>query len=551
MSKFNKLGTRAVATQPGTTIATTSTHEGGAAYTRDTQTELMLLAVANMVGEDTFYETAADRDARFNTLVRKCAVEDGQWMLNFITWLRDKANMRSASVVAACEAVHARLTEGDLETGRKTVTGGFNDAGLNRQMISAACLRADEPGEIVAYWTSHFGRRIPWPVKRGLSDAVARLYSGKSTIKYDSKNNEVRFGDVIELSHAKFDPDKPWQADLYKYLLDVRHSPRTAVAPESNKTLTAYKKLMAMPVGDRRKWLEGAWQRGEGEQVIQQLKEAGFTWEVMAGWLNGPMDRIAWEAIIPSMGAFALVRNLRNFDEQSVNDDMAKFVCEQISDPENVRKSRMFPYRMLKAYGEAPSVRWAWALQKALDASCSEMPALKGKTLVLVDTSGSMTGRVSRNSTISYIEVGALIGVSLAAKGNDVDLFGFADGQFRHPLKKGGSVLKQTEEFCKRSGEVGHGTETYAAIRATFQKGVHKRVVIVSDEQAFHDYRGSVSDAVPADVPMFGINPSGYAPSSIDLSKPGRYTIGGFSDAMFTVMALLADGKSVGWPWEH
>lgn len=550
MAKFNKPGVRALATQPGTTIGTTLTHEGGQAYTRDNQSELLLLAVNNMVGEDTFYEKAEVRDARFAELCRTCAVDDGQWMLSFVTWLRGEANMRSASVVAACEAVHARLEglRADLDSCMPTT---FQEKDVNRLIIDAACQRADEPGEILAYWTAKWGRKLPMSVKRGLSDACRRLYSGKTTIKYNSQKSGVQFGDVVQLAHTKHDPEKPWQNDLYRYLLDLRRHPDTAVAPDSNKTLTNYRKLMEIPVKDRRKLLEDASRSDEDLAGSRILGEAGMTWEVLAGWLQGPMDRIAWEAIIPNMGAMALVRNLRNFDEQCVNDDMAKFVGEKISDKENIRKSKMFPYRMLQAYGEAPSNRWAWALDKALDASCQNIPAMQGKTLVLVDTSGSMTSRVSRNSSIACMEVGALIGVALAAKGNDVDLWGFADGQFHFPLKKGGSVLKQTEAFCKKAGSVGHGTETFAAITATFKPGVHKRVVIVTDGQAFHDYRGSVSDAVPKDVPMFGYTLGGYDKTTIDTSKPNRYEVGGFSNAMFTVMATLASGKSAGWPWDN
>lgn len=582
MAKFNKPGVRALATQPGTTIGTTLTHEGGQAYTRDTQSELLLLAVNNMVGEDTFYEKAQARDDRYANLCRTCAVDDGQWMLSFVTWLRGSANMRSASVVAACEAVHARLEglRADLDSCMPTT---FQEKDINRQIIDAACVRADEPGEILAYWTAKWGRKLPMPVKRGLSDACARLYTGKTTIKYNSQKSGVQFGDVVQLAHAKPNAQIPEdlldrlpegkleemtradveayrqayrrdrtaaQGDLFKYCIDVRRHPDTAVAPESNKTLTNYRKLMEIPAKDRRAWLLKGYPLESGG-VAQDLQEAGMTWEALAGWLQGPMDRIAWEAIIPSMGAMALVRNLRNFDEQGVNDDMAKFVCEQISDPENIRKSRMFPYRMLQAYGEAPSNRWAWALDKALDASCQNIPKLSGKTLVLVDTSGSMTSRVSAKSSIACMEVGALIGVALAARGNDVDLWGFATGQFHFPLKKGGSVLKQTEAFCKLAGSVGHGTETVDAVRAAFQPGKHKRVVIVTDGQAFYSSRGSVSDVVPKDVPLFGYTLGGYSRSSIDTSKPNRYEIGGFSDAMFTVLGMLADGKSVGWPWEQ
>ena len=38
----------------------TFTHEGGVGYARDPESELFLLAATNMVGEDTFYERAAD-----------------------------------------------------------------------------------------------------------------------------------------------------------------------------------------------------------------------------------------------------------------------------------------------------------------------------------------------------------------------------------------------------------------------------------------------------------------------------------------------------------
>src|SRR5262245_105056 len=111
MSKLNKPPVRPAAHGPIVAEATPSglTHEGAAGYARNAKSELFLLAVSNMVGEDTFYESAADRDDRYRHLVRTVAVEDAGWMLEFITWLRAEGNMRSASVVAAAEAVHARL----------------------------------------------------------------------------------------------------------------------------------------------------------------------------------------------------------------------------------------------------------------------------------------------------------------------------------------------------------------------------------------------------------------------------------------------------------
>src|SRR5690242_9074645 len=185
MSKFNKPAAATGPVRSGGTM--TTTFEGGPAWSRDARSDLFLLAVTNLVGEDTFYEAAGTRDDRYRSLVRTVAVEDVDWLGRFIPWLRGEANMRSAAVVAAAEAVKARLDAG--------LPGG------GRQLVNAACQRADEPGELLAYWTARYGRAIPKPVKRGLADAVVRLYNERSLLKYDSDGAGFRFADVIDLVH--------------------------------------------------------------------------------------------------------------------------------------------------------------------------------------------------------------------------------------------------------------------------------------------------------------------------------------------------------------
>ncbi|MFC7717914.1 hypothetical protein [Nonomuraea recticatena] len=114
MAKFNSTTSKPAVFSPVTTEATPSgrTHEGAPGYVRDAKSELFLLAVSNMVGENTFYEKAGDRDDRFRRLVHQVAVEDVEWLARFLPWLRSEANMRSAPLVAALEAVKARLGAG-------------------------------------------------------------------------------------------------------------------------------------------------------------------------------------------------------------------------------------------------------------------------------------------------------------------------------------------------------------------------------------------------------------------------------------------------------
>lgn len=103
---------------------------------------------------------------------------------------------------------------------------------------------------------------MPKPVKRGIADAVRRLYHGKSLLKYDTASKGYRFGDVLNLVHAAPDPDKSWQGDLFQYALDRRHNPDTAVVPTSLPVLAAHRDLMTLRPAERREVVTGAQGRG-------------------------------------------------------------------------------------------------------------------------------------------------------------------------------------------------------------------------------------------------------------------------------------------------
>ncbi|MFF4125125.1 TROVE domain-containing protein [Microbispora rosea] len=526
MARFNRGTARATTDSPVTTEAqpTGRTYEGAPGYIRDARSELFLLAVSNMVGEDTFYEKAGDRDERFRALVHQVAVEDGDWLACFLPWLRGEANMRSAPVVAALEAVRARLAAG--------LHGG------NRELVASVLQRADEPGEALAYWTSRHGRAIPKPVKRGIADAVQRLYTERSLAKYDSNARGFRFGDVIDLVHPTPAGDRPWQGDLFAHALDRRHG-RDKPIPQSLRVLRDRAELLSIPVGERRSVLADP----------RRLAAAGITWEALAGWLQGPMDAQAWAAVIPSMGYMALLRNLRNFDEAGIGDELAGQIIAKLTNPEEVARSRQLPFRFYSAYRTAPSLRWGHALDTALTLATRNVPSFRGRTLVLVDTSASMSsGAVSARSTVTPVQAAALFGVAVAARGDQVDLVGFANGTFRHEIRPGASVLREVDRFCGRIGEVGHGTQIADALRRSW-KG-HDRAVILSDMQTMTGhYANGVTTAVPSHVPLYGFNLVGYKAAAMPTGSGNRHEFGGFSDACFRLIPLLEAGRHAGWPF--
>jgi hypothetical protein len=500
------------------------TYEGGRGRERDARSELFLLAVSNFVSQQTFYETGTDRDDRFAKLVRELAVTDPTWTAGLLGWLRAEGNLRTASVVGAAEYVKARLDAG--------ATGGPT----GRQVVASVLQRPDEPGELLAYWTATYGRNVPKPVKRGIADAVRRLYHGKALLKYDTASKGYRFGDILNLVHAAPDPDKPWQGELFRYALDRRHHPDTAVPPASGRVLTAHRELMALPVAERRAVVTA-------EGGAERLAAAGMTWETLAGWLQGPMDKAAWEAVIPSMGTMALVRNLRNFDEAGVSDEVAERVAARISDPAEVARSRQFPFRYLAAYQHAPSLRWSYALERALGHSLANVPALPGRTLVLVDRSGSMFwSRLSDRSELNRADAAAIFGTALALRAERADLVEFGSTSDRVRFRKGESVLKILDRF----GDLG-GTDTTEAVRRHYRK--HDRVLIVTDEQYTRHHRGDPTEQVPADVPVYTWNLAGYRAGHGPSGTGNRHVFGGLSDAAFRMVPLIEASRDADWPW--
>lgn len=525
MARFNTRTTaKAGATSPvRSTGRAVRTHQGGVGAERDARSELFLLAVANFVSQQTFYENGGDRDDRFAALVRRLAVEDPEWTAGLLAWLRGEGNMRTASIVGAAEYVKARLDA--------SVTAGPT----NRQVIDSVLRRADEPGEMLGYWTSQYGRNVPKPVKRGIADAAARLYSGKSLLKYDTASKAYRFGDILNLVHASPDPEKPWQGALFQYALDRRHNPDTAEPPVSDRTLTAHRALMAVPVAERRAVLTAP-------DGAARLAEAGMTWEALAGWLQGPMDAAAWEAVIPSMGPMALVRNLRNFDEAGVSDPVAAQVVAKISDPEVVARSRQFPFRYLAAYQHASSLRWSYPLEQALGHSLANVPSLPGRTLILVDRSGSMWARLSDRSELNRADAAVIFGTAVAMRAADADLVQFGTTHSAVTYARGESVLKVLSRF----GNLG-GTDTTGAVRAHYRG--HDRVLIVTDEQARYSHHGNPTEQVPAHIPVYTWNLAGYRAGHAPSGTPGRHTFGGLSDASFGMVPLLERGRDADWPW--
>lgn len=529
MSKFSgthRRPLRANLTAPIRTIRSrTRTHQGGRAFVRTPESDLFLLAATNMVGEDTFYERASDRDARFVDLVHQVTRTNPAFIagdadgdpakVGLARYLRSEMGMRSASVVLAAEYVAA---------------GGAG----GRSVVSGALQRPDEPAEMLGYWMSRHGRNVPMAVKRGVADAVARLYNERAALRYDGLSRQIRMADVVELVHPK--PRDEAQSALFRFLLDRRHHGDAVADGQVLPMLAAAAALDAVAVDDRREVLR--------ERGPAALASAGVSWERLSGWLPGGMDAEAWEAVIPSMGVMALVRNLRNFDQTGISTAAVDAVIAKITDADQVANARLFPYQVWAAYQAAPSDDWKRALGVTLEHTVANVPALDG-TLVLVDTSGSMQATVSGRSTMTRVEVAAVMAMATAKRASNVDVVIYGHTSTNLGSMPGTSVLGGVARVVQSVGSVGHSTMGHTAIKRWFDPKRHRRVVVFTDDQQQDSGRVRL-DHVPL---IYTFNLAGYRPSALPAGEHGRYTLGGFSDATFRVMDVLENGQSADWPF--
>lgn len=511
MPKFSGNPVRAAvpsAVRATSTFPDTITHQGSPAFTRDIRGELFVTALTSLVREEKFYESAKTADARLVSLVQAVTSSEPEWILEFAPWLRREGFMRSAPLVIAAEYVRA---------------GGPG----GRQLVNAVLRRADEPAELLAYWISTYGRKIPQPIKRGVADAVGRLYNERSVLKYDGSNRAWRFGDVIELVHPK--PTADWQSELFKFCLDRRRH-LSGVGP-------------ALPMIGEALHLEMVPQAGRREVLREdpeRLRRAGFTWERLSGWLPGGMDAEAWESIIPTMGYMALLRNLRNFDEAKISNIVAQGIVTLLSDPDEIAKSMQFPFRFYSAWKQAVGLRWATALEYGLEHSTSNVPELPGKTLIIVDVSGSMETTYSKRGTMTPLEAAMIFGAAVFARNQGAggaDLIGAATDSAEIPWQ--GSILRTTEWVRLRT--IGAATYLGRAISKHWQG--HDRILLFTD--------GQIQDQIPPlPVPIYLFNLNAYRPTPLAVGRGGAHELGGLSDATFRLIPLLEMEKAGVWPWE-
>jgi 60 kDa SS-A/Ro ribonucleoprotein len=278
--------------------------------------------------------------------------------------------------------------------------------------------RADELSEFVALYWSEGKQPLSAQVKKGLAAAFTK-FDEYALAKYN-RATPVKLRDVLFLCHAK--PVDEAQGGLWKRLVEDR---------------------LATP----------------------------DTWEVALS--SGADKRQAWERLLAEnkLGALALLRNLRNMadaqvDEQAIRDGLSRMKTE-----------RVLPFRFIAAARYAP--KWEAELEQAMFRSLEGQPKLPGKTVLLVDVSGSMDAQLSRRSEMHRNDAGYGLAVLLREIAESVSVYSFSDGLVQVPSRRG-FALRDAINASQRH----NGTYLGKALSGITEK--YDRLIVITDEQS-HD----------------------------------------------------------------
>jgi 60 kDa SS-A/Ro ribonucleoprotein len=473
----------------------TTNAEGGEAFVPADPRFALYKRTINQLLEGLFYESDAEQLAAVVRRFDAAASEDPEFVLKLAAYARQELSLREIPQgLLVLAANDDRFKDESPDS-------------LVREWAPAIIQRMDETATALAVHDQLFGGTAPWPLRRGIEDALVEMADAYTLGKYELSRREVTLHDVFNRVHPE--PVDAEQEALFERFM--------------RGNLDDYPDVEPLPPPN--------------------------TWETVIS--DRGNTREAWETLIQdeayTLPIFASIRNLRNMLEAGVDEEL---IVEHLS-LDAVRHAPLYPFRYYQAYRalqdaglRAPSVeRW---LEDAIDVATEQVPDGLGETFVAVDLSGSMEGPLSRHSTLRLKEIGALFGAILAEQGARVGVFGSDyDTVSMHPDTP---VLQRQAAVMARDDDVGNATNGWKAIQALREDGdAVERIVIFTDMQIWDSTLGTARDdrtvkaefdayraAVADEAALYMIDLASYGDLVIPEGYENVYNISGWSENVLT-----------------
>jgi len=479
-------------------------YESTEAYRLSPEWQLYVTVVTSSLSNQ-FYEKAEERVDRLRKLIKQC---NPVFVARLAIYTRQKMNLRSIPLILVVEL--AKVHSGDATV---------------KKMISEVVLRADEITELLAYYQMANERkdikklnRLSKQIQTGLQSAFNR-FDEYQFAKYN-RDTEIKLRDALFLVHPKA-KDEAQQALFNKIVNNTLETPYT--------------------------WETELSALGQVQYVNENERAVAF--------------RMKWEELIDSrkLGYMALIRNLRNILEAGVSQQHVVKVCDMLSYPDAVRKSKQLPFRFLAAYREISKVKSAYAgrvldaLEEAVTVSAENIAGFDKNTKVVIacDVSGSMQRPVSAKSKILCYDIGLMLAMLLKSRCKNAitGIFGDKWKIINVPSK---SILSNVTALYQYANEVGYSTNGYLVIEGLIQRKEQiDKVMLFTDcqlwnsrnDQKITDLWNKYKKISPASK-LYLFDLAGYGTTPLDINQKDVYLIAGWSDKIFDMIVAIDNGSN-------
>lgn len=392
--------------------------------------------------------------------------------------------------------------------------------------------------------------------RRSLGNALKRCVNTwltKATLNQllnASIGNDPSLGDVIKMTHPK--PSEPWQDAFFTWQIGKPAS--LEALPQKCQDYDAFMKAVAL--------------KAEGNDVaLPELPDVPF---LMLSSLTLSAEQ--WKVLVPRMTWTQLRMNLNMLARNNVFDDKENVarIAAKLRDPETIAQARPMPYQMLATYVNVDKAviprAIIDALHDAFEISVNNAPTIDGRLVVALDVSGSMnspiTGtRKGQTTKVTNTMAGSLMMASLLRKNPDVLPLAFSTQVYdlRNHVEPRNAVLSTAQQLA---GINGGGTACWMPFMACIEHNLEADLfIMISDNeswfgdpagtnihsmyqssrtrtgQAWAEYKKKFPNAK---LVCIDISPN----TSVQVNdQRDVLNIGGFSDNVFDLISLFAEGK--------
>lgn len=294
--------------------------------------------------------------------------------------------------------------------------------------------------------------------------------------------------------------------------------------------------------------------------------ESPDTWEIKISTAKTEAERAEeWIRLVKEdkLGYLALLRNLNNIlNAMSITgtDDLLLIedkIISKLTDEASIKKSLVFPYQIYCAYKNMKSHPFMIdnALDKAFRIACGNMEKFEGKSVIMLDVSGSMEDIISSHSNITIKEVGACYAAALYIS-QDCDFVKFGTDAKSCSYNKIDNVFNIISNMCEED-KCGYGTHIGMAF-AKLNKH-YDRIFIVSDMQVMKEVppRWCYSQLVdgPAnyndyckeygDTKCYSFDLGNYKTQCANPNNRNVHLVTALNDDVFKFLHLLENNQSI------